>query len=343
MKRYKFEKKSLHVSRELIDKMTDACLTVPKITRAAISESAGVSLVTAGKFLTAMDECKFTYKKWHFPEDSRPSYCHTVNEALSILVIDTSSPSFSMSIVRGRSECRFYEQYDYDTSITFGDNLNLFLSRIGANAVRQPFGISAICILISDEKPTRELNITNICAATESDIPAIESATARFFGIKPLLFIKSSEAIASAIRHHTIKAESGDKLAHIYVGKGLSLSIYSDCEPICTCNIKNLLISGTDTLADLHRQMLSEDDLGKMLYKIVNFADCAFSPNKYVIEYDVTKFASIALKYIKRAFAAAGKPLPEITSINHSAGLAVSGAATLAAAELIKIHITQAE
>ena len=113
MKRYKFEKKSLHVSRELINKMTDACLTVPKITRAAISEKAGVSLVTAGKFLAAMDECKFTYKKRHFPEDSRPSYCHTLNEALSVLVIDTSSPSFSMSIIRGRSECRFYEQYDY--------------------------------------------------------------------------------------------------------------------------------------------------------------------------------------------------------------------------------------
>ncbi|MBR3686361.1 MAG: hypothetical protein IKL66_02620 [Clostridia bacterium] len=343
MKRYKFEKKSLHVSRELINKMTDACLTVPKITRAAISEKAGVSLVTAGKFLAAMDECKFTYKKRHFPEDSRPSYCHTLNEALSVLVIDTSSPSFSMSIIRGRSECRFYEQYDYDTSISFADNLKLFLSRIGANAVKQPFGISAICILISDEKPARELNITNVCAATESDIPAIDSATARFFGIKPLLFIKSSDAIASAIRHNTIKTESGDKLAHIYVGKGLSLSVYSDSEPICTCNIRNLITSGTDTLADLHRQMLSEDDLGKMLYRVVNFADCAFSPDKYIIEYDTVKFGSTALRYVKRAFAATGKPLPDITSIDHSESLAVLGAATKAAAELIKLHITQAE
>ncbi len=343
MKRYKFEKKALHISRELIDKMTDACLTVPKITRAAIAEKAGVSLVTAGKFLAAMDECKFTYKKWHFPEDSRPAYCHTVNEALSILVIDTSSPSFSMSIIRGGSECRFYEQYDYDTGITFSDNLNLFLSRIGANAVKQPFGISAICILISNEKPADSLKLTNVCAATEDDIPALESAVARFFGIKPLLFIKLSEAISSALKHNATYTETGDMLAHIYVGKGLSLSVYSDSEPICTCNIKNLLTSGTDTLDDMHQKMLSEDDLGKMLYKIVNFADCAFSPNKYIIEYDVTKFGSTALKYVKRAFAVAGKPLPEITSINHSAGLAVSGAATRAAAELIKLHITQAK
>jgi len=343
MKRYKFEKKSLRISRKLIDKMTDACLTVPKITRAAIAEKAGVSLVTAGKFLTAMDECKFTYKKWYFPEDSRPSYCHILNEALSVLVVDVSSPSFSMTIIRGKSECRFYEQYDYDTSITFGDNLNLFLARIGANAVRQPFGISAICILISDEKPTRELNITNVCAATESDIPAIESATARFFGIKPLLFIKSSEAIASALKHNAIDIKTSDKIAHIYVGKGLSLSVYSDSEPICTCNIRNLITSGTDTLADLHRQMLSEDNLGKMLYKIVNFADCAFSPDKYIIEYDTVKFGSTALRYVKRAFVATGKPLPDITSINHSESLAVLGAATKAAAELIKLHITQSE
>ena len=343
MKRYKFEKKSLHVSRELIDKMTDTCLTVPKITRAAISESAGVSLVTAGKFLTVMDECKFTYKKYSFPEDSRPVYCHILNEALSVLVVDVSSPSFSMTIIRGKSECRFYEQYDYDTSITFGDNLNLFLARIGANAVKQPFGISAICILISDEKPTSSLDITKVCAATESDIPAIESATARFFGIKPLLFIKSSEAIASALKHNTIDIKTSDKIAHIYVGKGLSLSIYSSYEPICICNIKNLITSGTDTLADLHRQMLSEDDLGKMLYRVVNFADCAFSPDKYIIEYDTVKFGSTALRYVKRAFAATGKPLPDITSINHSESLAVLGAATKAAAELIKLHITQAE
>ena len=343
MKRYKFEKKSIHVSRELIDKMTNACLSVQKITRAAISEKAGVSLVTAGKFLSAMDECKFTYKKWHFPEGSRPSYCHTVNEALSVLVIDTSSPSFSMSIVRGRSECRFYEQYDFDTSISFADNLNLFLSRIGVNAVKQPFGISAICILISDEKPARELNITNLCAAAEDDIPILESATARFFGIKPLIIIKSSEAIAYALKHKAIDTETSDKLAHVYVGKGLSLSVYSDCEPICTCNIKNLITSGTDTLADLHRQMLSEDDLGKMLYKVVNFTDCAFSPDKYIIEYDTVKFGSTALRYVKRAFAATGKPLPDITSINHSESLAVLGAATKAAAELIKLHITQAE
>lgn len=342
MKRYKFEKKSLHVSRELIDKMTDACLTVPKITRAAIAEKAGVSLVTAGKFLTAMDECKFTYKKWHFPEGNRPSHCHTVNEALSVLVIDMSSPSFSMSIIRGRSEYRFYEQYDYNTSITFGDNLNLFLARIGANAVKQPFGISAICILISDEKPARELNITNVCAATEDDISALESTTSRFFGIKPILCLKASQAISSALKHNAINPETSGKIAHVYVGKGLSLSIYSNCEPICTCNIKNLLINGTDTLADLHQQMLSEDDLGKMLYRIVNFADCAFSPTKYIIEYDTVKFDSTALKYVKRAFAVIGKPLPEITSINHSVGLAVSGAAKCAAAELIKLHITQA-
>jgi hypothetical protein len=343
MKRYKFEKKSLHISRELIDKMTNACLTVPRITRSAIAEKTGVSLVTAGKFLAAMDECKFTYKKRCFPNDSRPVYCHNVNEALSILVIDTSSPSFSMSIIRGRSECRFYEQYDYDTSISFSDNLNLLFSRIGATVVKQPFGISAICILISDEYPSGEPTITNVRAATESDIPTLEGVTARFFGINPLLFVKSSDATSSALRHNALNAEASGTLAHIYVGRGLSLSVFSNIEPICSCNVHNLLISDTDTLADLHRRMLSEDDLGKMLYKIVNFADCAFSPNKYVIEYDVTKFGSVALKYVKRAFAVVGKPLPEIISRNHSAGLAVSGAATLAAIELIKIHITQSE
>ena len=343
MKRYKFEKKSLHISRELIDKMTNACLTVPRITRSAIAEKAGVSLVTAGKLLSAMDECRFTYKKWYFSENTRPSYCHIFNEALSILVIDTSTRGFSMSIVRGGSECRFFEQYDYDTGVTFSDNLNLFFSRIGSLAVKQPFGISAICILISDEKPASSLSITSLCAATESDVPVLDAAVSRFFGIKPLLFIKSSEAISSALKHNAIDNAACDKLAHIYVGKGLSLSVYSGNEPVSTCNISNLLTNGIDTVADMHRQMLSEDDLGKMLYKIVNFADCAFSPSKYVIEYDVTKFGSTALKHIKRSFAAIGKPLPEITSINHSAGLAVSGAATLAAAELIKLHITQSE
>lgn len=343
MKRYKFEKKSLHVSRELIDKMTDACLTVPNITRATISEKAGVSLVTAGKFLTAMDECKFTYKKWHFSEGSRPSYCHTLNEALSILVIDASSQSFSMSIIRGGSECRFFEQYDYDSSISFADNLNLFLSRIGANVVKQPFGISAICILISDEKISDSLRLSSICAATEKDISTIESAVVRFFGIKPILCLKASEAISSALKHNAVDTASNLTTAHIYVGKGLSLSLYSSDDSPCACNIQNLLISGTDTLADLHRQMLSEDDLGKILYKLVNFADCAFSPEKYIIEYDTVKFGSTALKYIKRAFAATGKPLPDITAINHSASLAVLGAATSAAAKLIKLHITQSE
>ena len=344
MKRYKFEKAELHVSAELIDKMTNACLSVPKITRSAVSEQAGVSLVTAGKFLAAMDECKFTYKKLHYSEGSpKASYCHTLNEALSILVIDLSSQCYSMSIIRGKTECRFFEQYDYDPSITFSDNLYLFLSRSGATAVKQPFGISAICIIISDEKPTDPLSLVSTRATTEKDIPMVESTVARFFSTQPILCIKASDAISSALKHNAINTASGCTTAHIYVGKGLSLSIYSDRDTRCVCNVKDLLVNGTDTASDLHKQMLSEEDLGKILYRLVNFADCAFSPEKYIIEYDTVKFGSTALRYVKRAFAAVGKPLPDTIAIDHSSSLSVLGAATEAAIRLIKLHITQAE
>ena len=86
--------------------------------------------------------------------------------------------------------------------------------------------------------------------------------------------------------------------------------------------------------------MRSEEDLGKILYRLVNLADCTFSPETYIVEYDTVKFGSTALKHIKRAFAAVGKQEPEISSICRTPSLAAFGAAYLSAARLIRLHIT---
>ena len=339
MKRYKFEKKSLHVSQDLLDKMTDACLSLPKITRATLAEKAGVSLVTAGKFLTATADCKFTHKKLHYTEGERKaSYRHVLNEALSILVIDLSSPRFSMSIIRGGSECRFFEYHDYIPDISFSDNLSLFLSRSGASAVKQPFGISAICAVISDEGMPACRSAVSV--ATKEKLSEIEDTIARFFGAMPILCTEQSNAIALALKYGKIKAPSNTRSAHIYVGKGISLSVYKGNSLLCVLNPKGLIVNGIETLCELHEKMRSEEDLGKILYRLVNLADCTFSPETYIVEYDTVKFGSTALKHIKRAFAAVGKQEPEISSICRTPSLAAFGAAYLSAARLIRLHIT---
>ena len=101
-----------------------------------------------------------------------------------------------------------------------------------------------------------------------------------------------------------------------------------------------MLITDEKSLSDILVSANSSDAYGHALFRAVNLMSCAFSPSRYIIEYDSLRFNNISLNSIKRNFALTNSNLPEIISIDHSAGLARVGAAKMTMAEYVKQHIT---
>ena len=340
MKRYAFEKQQLPVSQALLDKIIDACLTCPTVTRSQVSAESGASLSSVGKVLQAMEQCRFTCKRLRQSSpNSKPSFHHTLNEAIAILVLDLSSSVYSMSIVTGNSECRFCEAYTFDQEISLMDNILAFFSRLGIKAVKQSFGISAVCVVTADPSPSDDLRYYPYLPS-DNDLQDIDALIARFFKRQPILRVTASEAITAALKYR-ILSEGDQSAAYIYVGNTVRASFHPSAnEKPYVCQISDLLISDSTTLGEEHAQLMSEKQLCAILSRAVNFMNCAFSPERYLIEYDTVKFSSAALSSIKRTFALLNRPLPEIVTVSHTPGLAARGAAVLSMAKFIKDHIT---
>lgn len=339
MKKYKFLKKTVNIKNENLEKMIEACIALPELTRSTVSEKAEVSLVTAGKLLTAMDECRFTKTIYKYPESGRPYKLHVINKSLSSMIIDLSAADCSVSVIMGDNSCFFHKRYRFSTGVSLFDNISSALSKACIEVKMTEVAVSSICVILADEEDNTDIFNTH-GSPTIGDKERIANIIANIFGTVPLLQMTLSEALSNAASFNRLPTKTQTDTAYIYVGSDMKLCYLPKSGSSIVGKPKELLISDSITLSDMLEETVSPEDFSKILSRVVNLAHCAFMPNAYIIEYDVMKFGSKALHHIKKSFALLSRPLPEIIVRDHRLGIAPLGASAKAEYEFIKLYIT---
>ncbi len=339
MKKYKFSRKTVNIKNENLEKMIEACIALPELTRSTVSEQAKVSLVTAGKLLTAMDECRFTQTIYKYPESGRPYKLHVINKNLSSMIIDLSAADCSVSIIMGDKSILFHKKYCYTSGVALFDNISSVLARACIEARELEVAVSAVSVILADAENNTDVFNTH-GSPTIYDKERIADIIASIFGTVPLLQMTLSEALSNAVRFNRLPTSCSENLAYVYVGRDIKLCFLPQNGLPINCNPKELLISDGITLSDMLEETVSPEDFSKILTRVVNLAHCAFMPSAYIIEYDVMKFGSKALHHIKKSFALLSRALPEIVVRDHRSGIAPLGASAKAECEFIKLFIT---
>ena len=336
MKKYKFLKKTINVKSESLEKMIDACISLPEPTRATVSQYASVSLVTAGKLLTALDECRFSQTVYKYTDSGRSIKIHKINDKLTATVIDLSSPYCSVSVIRGDGSIIFYQKYDYPTGVSMKEGVLAALSRVCLEIKSLDLPVSAICTILADEEDGAAAS--SVLRPRDKDW--LESIIGKLFGITPTAQLTLCEALTSAAKFCRLPTAQNKSMAYIHTGGDVKLYVLPKNNSPVICRPCDLMISDRMTLSDALEEMNSPSSFAKLLARVVNLAHSAFSPQEYVIEYDSAKFGGKALHEINKSFALLAREAPVIYSRDHRSSVTHLGAAAKATSEFIKLYIT---
>ena len=344
MKRFKLGTQKLNIKSEALHRLIDAALTCDEITRASVSESASVSVATAGKLLTAMDECRFTDRVYKREDGSgSTSKLHVVRGDISVLVLDLSSYSYSATVTLGKTNKVIFEKHTYAPELSFENNILVFLSKIGMQISKLPFSVSAICTIIADD-PERILrtSLSSACYAVScADVAAVNHTCAQLFGTMPILNLTLSQALTCAARYGII-SYGGIRADLSYIRFGDSFDatyLPSKAAPV-SCRFDRLILDEGKRFSTLTEAASSSHDLAYLLMRSINFIDCAYPTDIFFVEYDKDSLGEGVQDRISRLFKASDILSPQIHYLNNRPSAASLGASVAALSSLIKAHIT---
>ena len=344
MKKLKFGSKKLNIKSEALCRLIDTVLACDEISRASVSKSASVSLATAGKLLSAMDECRFTDRIYKRADGSgSPSKLHIIHNDISVLVLDLSSYAYSTTVSLGKIYNVIFEKHIYDPKLSFEGNLLVFLSKVGMQISRLPYSVSAICTIIADD-PERVLrtSLSSACyPVSQADVAVVNHTCAQLFGIMPILNLTLSQALTCAARYGIINCGGvRANLSYIRFGESFdAIYLPAKSAPV-SCRLDSLVIDESNRLSTLIEAASSSYDLAYLLMRSVNFMDCAYPTDTFFVEYDLNGLGDAIQDRIARSFKAIGVPAPQIEYLSNNPPAASLGASVAALSSFIKAHIT---
>lgn len=341
MKRIKFGNKNLDVKSETVRHIISAALSCGDLTREEVSRRASVSLSSAGKVLSALDECRFTELKYN--RNNRvgsPSKAHAFSLDLSVLVLDFSSPLYTAHIVFGKAVRVVSEKYLYNPAISFEDNVVVFLSNVGMRISRLDYSVSAVCTVIADN-PDRILYVSDASAAyvpRSSDMSTVNAYCARFFSLMPSLCLTKSAALACAVRYDVLGATCEGNISFVGIADSIDAFYLPKSAPALICNIDRLMIDRSTLLSTFAQSATTSADMALLLSRCLNFMGCAFATDEFLIEIDRSRFPDIE-KRVELIFKSVELTPPRIHYFDREPSAAILGASLELICALITSHI----
>ena len=341
MKRLKLESKTLNIKDDSLRRLIDSALSLKEMTRASVAKCGNVSLASAGKLLSALDECRITgleYKRNN--SAGSPSKVHVFRSEISTLVLDFSSPVYSASIISGKNKKFISDRYSPDPSLSFEGNATVFLSKIGQRMSLLPYSASSVCTIIADS-PESTLQISSHASAHLPelyDMDIVNDLCAQFFGAMPTICLTHSQAIKCALKYDVFEPTiKGDSISHIRISDTLSATHLPRHGSPSALKLNKLMING-ENLSSRFSKVQDTDELANVISILISLIDCAHESDFIIIEYDSDRFGGIEER-IAQIFRAARIPLPPIAYFDLCPPAAVIGAATEALSSLIKAQI----
>lgn len=324
-------KSQLNIQRSLIDKMIDSYLSDGSNTRSETAKRCNVSLSTSGKVANTLVSLGLFDEKLQASSRMGRRCRHLfIKNSVDTVVIDMSSPEFSLSLICGADIYRYGKTYKYDPSLDFEANLTVFLSR---TCIGMPINKKAIinfCIIHSDAP-----HIASVQAYLPdiSDKHRISDILKRTIGKTPLLFISRKDAFASAISYGILNTQDCS-VSYIFADSPL-LSYNFSRGNSSVCNLSNLLINGQPA-QKLYDNIFSKEESELLLTHLINFADTAFVSDMIMIESNSISIDDPLLNSVRRDLALAGISVPILKVCTKDPGICILGAARATVSQFIK-------
>ena len=326
---------------DLLDKLLFAFLSGDFQTRRTVCEKCNVSRVTASKVAKALIESKIMCEKTFAQGDTAPSAHLSVDDDLSIMIIDLSSPTFSLSLVSPDTRVRIETTHTYDASMTFDDNLNVFLSRCGLKAKQSGYPYSAITVIYADEARRGYLENVDVRATLPSikDKRKIDESIYSVFHKHPISHLTVSQAIGEALRFGLTDGTTGNEgVSYIFIGSRISsFHIYPDGS-VTVCSPQYILTEEENALVS-RWQFMSKDELDSIFVHTAIFMSSAFSPSIILLESDLIHPDDVTAARLTRAFAIKGILPPIVRVKDRRSQLYLLGAIRSSVHSLAKRYV----
>lgn len=309
-----FRKIKIKMRTESLDRLIRAYLSGNAPSRTSVCENEEVCKFTASKVANALIESGFMCEKlFSLDGKERPRLHLFLRDSVRILLIDFSSPRFKMSIIANDSSVIFESSYNYDSSITFDDNINIFLSRCGLSVKRSGYGFSAISVLYADQeqKSHIEVNPHQACLPSIKQKDIISRAVYEILRKTPETHLTVSDAICEAMRYKVNGIDVLKGASYIFVGSRL-LAFHSHTDSSKTVCSPEKLLSNDEKHILEQPHLSSKEDIDMLFIKLCEFMDAAFSPSVVILESDIHTPDDITARKITRTFALSGKNIPLI-------------------------------
>ena len=341
MKRIRLGNKNLDIKSESLKRIVSATLACSEITRESVSNRASVSLSTAGKLLSALDECRFTELKYNRNKGiGSPSKQHVFSDDISVLILDLSSSVYTAYTVFGKVKRVICEKHIYDSSLSFENNIIVFLSNVGLQISKLNYSVSAICTVIADN-PER-ISYTSDAAYAYiprmQDLVTVNGYCARFFNAMPSLCLTNTEAITCAVRYNTFDISVKSSFSYIGISNSLNAFYLPKSASAISCNIDMLMIDNSTLFTDLAQRATTSADIAILIARCINFMSCAYKPDDFWVEIDLGRFSDIE-KRVELFFRSAGLPLPHAHYVDIMPPATILGASLELMNDLICSHI----
>ena len=342
MKRLKLGSKTLNIKGDSLKRLIDSALSLKKMTRASVAARGSVSLATAGKLLSALDECRIT--RLEYKRDNgvgSPSKAHVFRGEISTLVLDFSSPVYSASIISGKDQKLISENYSPDPSLSFEGNATVFLSKVGQKMALLPYSASSVCTIIADSPECTPKVSSHASAYLPElyDMDIVNDLCVQFFGATPTICLTHAQAIKCALKYDVFEPSiKGESISHIRISDTLAATHLPQHSSPLALRLNKMMINGENLSSRLSKAQ-DTDELASVISHIIGLIDCAHESDVIVIEYDIGRFGGIEER-IEQTFRAARIPTPHIAYFDLCPQSTVIGAANEALSSLIKGQIT---
>ncbi len=336
----KYKKIKINVKKDTIDRLIEAYLSGYAPSRRTAAEECSVSVMTSGKVASALVDSGFMTERV-FTKKGESSCSHLFcRENASIMIADISSSTFKMTIMNSSGETKYESHYYYDSSVSRAENLNIFLSRHGTNAISSRRGFCSIAVIYADEKALSYLENEEMSAVLPpiSSKAYVSDAIYQVFGKRPAAHFTVSQAICEALKfklHGDTVLTNG--ISYIFIGSHLSLFHIFPNGSVNICAPQNLLDESDRKL--LRRSILHKNDVDRILVKLADFMGAAFSPSSILLESDMFAPSDETIEIIAKRFALSGLKVPLIYFKNTAYPLCNLGAVRSTLCTIIKRYV----
>ena len=339
-----FRKIKLNMRPDLLDKLILAYLSDNAPSRTSVCENTGVCKASASKVANALIESGFMCERlFSLTRNERPRLHLFLRDTVRILLIDLSNPRFKMSIISNEASPIFESVYNYDSSINFDDNLNIFLSRCGLAVKHSEHRFCAISVLYADQEQANAIRGT----AFQARIPSIRQkdvvsrAVYEIFRKMPDTHLTVSDALCESIRFNVKGSTILNGSSYLFVGsKLLAFHLYKDGSKAVCSPEKLLTADEKNVLSQPH--LMTKEDIDDLFVKLCGFMDAAFSPSNVVLESDIHIPDDITAQRITRNFTLTGRSTPLISAKTYDLDISSISKGILynTVCSLIKCYIT---